>query len=111
VSDNRPTSSVYWACRMPDGQLVRCDDLPLEVYATIADKTGIHWHQLLNAPIRQERAGELLYRAACESVQQTPKALSVREFADIFELVEDDMPVEFSDGIPDPKADGPATTT
>jgi hypothetical protein len=37
--------------------------------------------------------------------------LSVREFADIFELVEDDMPVEFSDGIPDPKADGPATTT
>ena len=111
MSDNRPTTSVYWACRVPDGRLVRCDDLPLEVYANIADKTGIHWHQLLNAPIRQERAGELLYRAACESVQVPPKALSVREFADVFELVEDDLPVEFTDGIPDPKADGPATTT
>ncbi len=111
MSDNRPPASVYWACRLPDGRQVRCDDLPLEVYANIADKTGIHWHQLLNAPLRQERAGLMLYQAACESVGVTPKALSVREFADAFDLVEDDLPTEFTEGIPDPKADGPATTT
>lgn len=111
MSDNRPTASVYWACRVPDGRLVRCDDLPLEVYADIAEKTGVHWHQLLNAPLRQERAGELLYKAACASVQLLPAVLKLRDFADLFELIEDDVPDEFTDGIPDPKADGPATTT
>lgn len=105
-----PAGQVYWGCKVPGGKVVRCDDLPLSVYADIAEQTGIHWHTLLNAPLRHEKAGQLLYEAACRSVGVEPKELSVREFADAFDLVEDDLPTVFEDGIPDPKADVPATT-
>jgi len=109
VSENRP-KPVYWGCTVPGGTVVRCDDLPLEVYADIAEQTGVHWHTLLNAPLRQEKAGHMLYLAACKHAGVEPVKLSIAQFADLFELVEEDLPTTFTDGIPDPKADGPVTT-
>lgn len=106
----QPPKPVYWGCNVPGGKVVRCDDLPLDVFADIAEQTGIHWHTLLNAPLRHEKAGYLLYVACCKQAGVEPEQLSIRQFADAFDLVEDDVPVEFIDGIPAPKADAPATT-
>ena len=105
-----PTTARVWVCKIAPKTTVRCEDLPLEVYASIFEQTGIHWFELMNAPLRYEKAGRLLYEACCSHAGVEAKSLTLRDFADLYELAEDDKPSMFEDGIPDPNADAPATT-
>jgi hypothetical protein len=95
------------------GARLDVEDVPLEVYAEIKDKTGLEWWQVVSNPMRHAKAGELLAKA-CAGISGvdigvvTPKTLVAA-----FTVDEDakTMPDEFTDGIPDPKAgDVPATT-
>ena len=100
-----------WVCTTPSGRQVRVEHLPLEAYERIFDATGIHWFEVSGAPLRHEKAGRLLYGECCLSVGDEPAPLTLRGFVDAFDaLPEDDLPDTFTDGVPDPKADGPATT-
>ena len=107
---DRPDQVKYWACVVAPDVKVRVDDLPVSMFADINERTGINWWNLINAPLRSEKAGMELYKACCRHAGIEPKAdMSIREWSDLFILVEDDLPTQFTDGIPtDPKE--PVTT-
>ena len=103
-------NTAHWSVTVPGGKAVRCDDLPLDVWIAIAKDTGKHWHEILRGPLLDEAVALALYRACCTHAGVTdPPALSLREMIDAYDLVGDDLPTMFEDGIPSPKADEPAT--
>ncbi len=97
-----------------DGARIDTDDIPLEKYAEIHAATGLEWWQLTTNPMRHSKAGEMLARAAAaQAGVVVPDVLTPRLLVDMFKLegAEPDIASEFTDGIPDPKAeDEPATT-
>ena len=96
-----------------DGKQVDIDDVPLSVYADIEDATKVTWYQLSAAPARYARAAELLAKECAKIVGVTLPPLTPAMLVDVFDLVEEpNRPVEYTDGMPDPKAEGsePGTT-
>jgi hypothetical protein len=99
-----------WVCTTPGGK-VRVDHLPLEAFERIFDATEVHWFDLTRNPLRYERAGRLLYGECCTHTGSTPEVLTLARFVEVFDAVtDDDLPDTFTDGVPDPKVDGPETT-
>lgn len=105
---------------LPDGTKARTDHLPAGVIADVARKADTNWAHIVHAPhIGDGFAMIHLYDAACDHAGQTPKVgLTAPELAELFEPVDDDLPDEYSDGIPDvdppepasPEQGSPATT-
>jgi hypothetical protein len=98
-----------------DGARLDVDDIPLAVFADIKDKTGIEWWQVAANPMRYAGAGELLAKACADITGvKLPEVITAGNFTKLFTVDEavKNLPDEFNDGIPDPKAgDEPATTS
>ena len=96
------------------GKAVDIEDVPLETFVSIEADTGVEWFRLTAAPARYAKAANLLAQACAKQLgiddfpPLTPKLL-----VEVFELVEEpNKPVEYEDGMPDPKAaDSEAATT
>lgn len=80
---------------------VQVQDLQLGVLAEIAEKFKVSWIDVISAPARDARVAQEVLAAACAQVGvDVPASLSGREMLERFELVPDDKPQEFTDGIP-----------
>jgi hypothetical protein len=98
-----------------DGKRLDIDDIPLDDYANIQTETGLQWWQLAPNPLAHAKGGQLLAQAAARICEVTlPDPLTPRLLVEIFKVETEATPniaTEFTDGIPDPKAeDEPATT-
>jgi hypothetical protein len=89
------------------------EDLPLDRWITIQDKTGRQWHEVLGANILGDVKVSAAVVAECAAhlgiEVPTP---SLRQMLEMIVFVQsDNLPAEYQDGIPDPKAAGtePAT--
>lgn len=83
------------------------EDLPVGVLddiATTYDLAG--WYELAATPVRRGRAGAALVRRCAEQLQvEVPEGLdgdgpSPKRLLEFFELVPDDLPEVFKDGVP-----------
>ena len=103
---------MSFAVNTPGGQ-VQLMDLPLEVLEQLESDTGRRWSQLLTAPGWDAKSIRCIYAAACAQVGAEPKALTPRDLLSedaVIVEVSDDLPTSYSDGMPDPKAEGETPT-
>lgn len=102
---------VRFGIKTPDGQVIRLDDLPVEVLQGIAEDAGLEsWFDVYVQPARYGKAAEALYRHACGLVGCEPLPFTVAVLNDALEVVEDDLPTMWEDGEVDPpEADAPTT--
>ena len=103
--------SMQWAITLPDGEQVPLWDLDMKLLARLADELGEAWTTLVDSPLSGSgKMALVLYAAVCKSRGQTPAAdLTVRGTLALFEVIPDDKPTVYEDGLPAPKADGPTT--
>jgi hypothetical protein len=101
-----------YAVNTEKGQ-VRLVDLPLEVLDTLEQETDRKWHELLLSPLYTAKSATAIYRAACAQNGSEPKSLTPAMLLgddSIFELVPDDLPEVYEDGLPAGKAEEPSTS-
>lgn len=82
------------------------EDLPLDRWITIQKATGLQWHQCVGRNLlgNAEVAKAVLVECAAETGTDLP-SLTVRKMVALFEFEDrEDRPVEYNDGLPDPKA-------
>ena len=96
-----------------EGQELDLDDVPLATYAEIEKTTSVPWYRLSNAPMAYAAAGEMLARKCAEQLGlKLPQPLTPKKMVEIFEVVDEpNLPTEYTEGIPDPKAEGPDKET
>ena len=105
---------MEFAVNTPGGQ-VRLTDLPLEVLDRLETETGRRWTDLILSPAYTAKSAMKVYAAACDYSGSTPEPLTPRRLIEadgkgsIFEMVEDDLPTVFEDGIPK-AGDGTSTS-
>jgi hypothetical protein len=95
------------------GARLDVEDVPLDVYAEIFDQTSLDWWQVAVNPMRHTKAAKMLVEACAKHAGVEVGIVTPRVLVAAFTVDEDakTMPDEFTDGIPDPKAeDAPATT-
>lgn len=97
-----------WACNTPGGQ-VRLADLTLDALAELEKKCGTEWHRIVARPRASATNAIHIYGACCAAVGCEPDVVTARTLLDVFELVDEDLPVMFQAGIP--KAAGGASTS
>lgn len=97
-----------------EGQELDLDDMPLDVYADIEKETGVPWYRLTANPMAHAAAVVVLVKKCAERLGVEPPAtLTPKLLVDMFEVVsEPNLPTEYNEGIPDPKApeEDPETT-
>ena len=94
-----------WAVQV-DGRWFQVQDLPAGVLAGIAKKHDQTWIDVMVAPARDAGVAQALINAVCDQAGLAhPEGLSGRQLITRFELVDDDKPTEFTDGIPPEGAD------
>lgn len=104
-----------FAVNTPGGQ-VHLMDLPLEVLEQLEVDTGRRYSQLLGSPGWDAKSIRCIYAAACAFNGSTPEQLTPRKLigtndADaIIVEVSDELPTSYTDGMPDPKAEGVTAT-
>jgi hypothetical protein len=97
-----------WAVKV-DGRMVQIQDLALDTLAGIAERNKVSWIDVISAPARDAHVARDVLAAACTHAgTEAPTAISGREMLERFELIEDDKPQEFTDGIP-PQGAGRST--
>jgi hypothetical protein len=89
-----------------DGIEVDLDDVSMETYAEIEKVTSIPWYRLTQSPMAHAAAGPMLARKCAETAGvELPDPITPKILVSLFEVsAEPNSPTEFSDGIPDPKA-------
>jgi hypothetical protein len=95
------------------GARLDVDDIPLEVYANIHAATGLEWWEVSPSPMRNTKAAQLLFAAACDITGvAAPDPLTPRTLFAGF-VIEDgeNRATDYNDGIPDPKAEDEPETT
>lgn len=96
-----------------DDQSVDIEEVPLAVYGEIEKQTKVPWYDLAASPMRHAVAGELLAKECAKIAGVDLPPLTPRLLVKVFDVVkESNVPTEFEDGMPDPKAKGsePETT-
>lgn len=98
-----------------DGKELDVDDVPMSVYAEIERDAGLPWHVVTRTPMALSQAGPMLAQACAKILDvELPDEITPRVLVTLFEVRDNEVnrPGEFSDGMPDPKAEGsdPATT-
>ena len=89
-----------WAVRYADRD-TQIRDLPVGVIADIAKKTEVSWLLVQAAPLMDANVAQELVTAACKhNGIEPPAGLTGRQIIDLFVQVDDDLPTEFTDGIP-----------
>lgn len=93
------------------GKVVDLEDVPLEVFATIAHDLGTTWVMVADAPLTGDGlAAQRLVNAVASREGVEPPTLTVRNLRDVFEAYDGDTrPESYADGVPE-VAGGPATT-
>jgi hypothetical protein len=95
-----------WAVRYADRD-TQIRDLPVGVIADIAKRTDVSWLLVQAAPLMDANVAQELVAAACQHNHiEPPVGLTGRQIIDLFVQVDDDLPTEFTDGIP-PEAAAP----
>jgi hypothetical protein len=92
---------MAFAVNTPAGQ-VRLEDLPLEVLERIEAESGETWPTILFAPGSKAKMARVVYTVACEHMGAEVKQITAKDIlsGDLFEMVEDDRPTLYEDGIP-----------
>lgn len=87
---------------VPGGATVKLADLPIGVIGDAARAGDLGWVDVYQAPLRDDRAAEALYRACCQHAQvDPPETLTPTVLIEAFTLdVKDDLPTSFEDGLP-----------
>lgn len=94
------------------GKQVSVDDMPLSVYADIEKSTGVAWYDLTTVPPRHAAAAEQLAKACAAHLGVECPDLTPKRLVDVFVIEEaEDLPTEWTDGMPDPKAEGSGQET
>ena len=89
-----------------DGKSIGLDDVPLSVYADIEKETGVAWFDLSVSPMRYAAAGAMLAAACAKQLGVELPEMTPRTLVDVFNLRESESrPTEWTDGMPDPKAE------
>ncbi len=96
------------------GKRVALDDLPLEHWITIQEATGKQWPDILTREVIGDvKVAQAVITEACKHMGVEVPALTLKSMLEAitFEAVEN-IPEQFNDGVPDPKASAsePATT-
>lgn len=102
---------LSFACKAPNGQVVRLDDLPIEDLQRLATDSGMEsWFDLYMQPARHGRATIALYRHCCAVVGADPvEPITPKVILNSFEAVEEDtLPTMWENGNP-PTADDQTT--
>lgn len=106
-----PTGELQWTITLPDGDVVKLWDVDWKTVANVAEAALMPWDALIDRPlVGTGEAATALYAAICEAHDQTPvEDLTVRGMVDLFDLIPDDKPTVWLDGLPAPKAGDPPT--
>ena len=102
---------LSFACKAPNGQVVRLDDLPIEDLQRLASEAGMEsWFDLYMQPARHGKATIALYRYCCKVVDSEPiEPVTPRVILGAYEAVEQDtLPTLWENGNP-PTADDQTT--
>jgi hypothetical protein len=102
-------SGKVWAVVI-DGKSLALWDLPIEDVEEIAGRHDVGpWLRVIDNPMSTPGlARDLVTVAAKKLGTGMPEVVSVRDLWALFELVDEDLPIEYTDGIPVPKE--PETT-
>jgi hypothetical protein len=98
-----------FTCEVPGGAKVKLADLSIGVIGDAAREGELGWVDVYQAPLRDDRAAQALYRACCAHAEvDPPETLTPGVLIEAFSLdVKDDLPTTFQDGLP--KEAGEAT--
>ena len=93
---------------------VALDDLPLEHWITIQEATGRQWPDILTRDVVGDvKVAQAVIGEACKYLGIEPPKLTLKSMLEAitFEAAEN-IPEQFNDGVPDPKASAsePVTT-
>ena len=97
-----------------DGGRFDLEDMPLDRWITVQEQTGKQWHEVLSGQILGDAkvATVVVAQAAAHLGIEAPR-LTIKTMVDVLVWEqEENLPSEYADGIPDPKAsDTEAATT
>lgn len=96
-----------------DGKELDLDDISMDDYAAIEKTTSVPWYRLTQSPMSHAAAGPMLARRCAEILGVTlPDPITPRLIVTLFDVREEpNLPSEFTDGVPDPKAQEPDPET
>ena len=101
-----------WACQVDADHLVRFEDLLISEWAEISTRADVAWGTLFTSPLFHAEGVQAIYDVCCRKAGVEPHPLTVKEATiDVFKLVPEDLPQQFEDGIPDPKAEEVSTAS
>lgn len=97
--------------KVPGGVQVSLTDLPLDQLERIEEQTDTRWPVILGSPAASMKVARVTYEVVCEFAGVQPEQLTPRDLLDgnVFENVDDDLPVVFEDGIPKVGAESPTS--
>lgn len=103
MPDDRKT---MWICKVTPDVTVRLEDIPIEEWAPLEKKIAESWLAMIAAPLRTSEMTIAVYQLCCRTAGVQPKSgLPAGRVLAMFELVDDDRPDYWLNGLPDPKAD------
>lgn len=109
MSDVDNTRRTAWVCKVSADHTVRLEDIPARQLTELETMLSVTWLDLVVRPLADSRGAIAMYEKCCFLSGVQPRELTVRELVDVYELVPDDLPETYTEGLPDPKADEAAT--
>ena len=95
-----------WICKVTPDQQVRLEDIPIEEWTPLEKQLSESWLTMIAAPLRTSEMTLAVYHLCCRFIGATPESgMAAGKILAMFELVDDDRPDYWSNGLPDPKAD------
>jgi hypothetical protein len=89
-----------WACII-EGKTVRVQSIPALELEDIAKAAGLTWGDVQYTPLKSAAGAVAVYERCCREVGATPKPnISAEDLIGVYELVDDDLPNEYEDGLP-----------
>jgi hypothetical protein len=96
-----------WAVTI-EGRMMRIGDFAIEEIDEIATRCGVNWLWVYEHPIRNTQVAKEVIEAVAKKLGvAVPILVRARDLYNAFEQVPDDLPAEYSDGIP---KEAPAAT-
>jgi hypothetical protein len=98
-----------WVCKVDDQHTVRLEDIPARQLVDLETSLETSWLVLVGAPLQKVPMALAMYERCCALAGVEPRDVTSGELVEMFELVDDDRPMSYSGGLPDPKADDRTT--
>tara|TARA_R110000868_G_scaffold78514_4_gene224009 strand:+ start:379 stop:717 length:339 start_codon:yes stop_codon:yes gene_type:complete len=91
------------------GKVVRLDDLPLAAWERITEVTEVQWVDAYYKPLADLSVARMLVAECCKTINEDPtpilETITVPKILAMFNQAEDDLPIEVTDGVPQPGVD------